>query len=317
MDDRFSRRAFLATGGVVCAGLYAASYFSGSSARRRLKALKTHGLDKGVAVVHGENPRAMTQKAVESLGGMSKLVSKGDVVVIKPNMAWERTPDRAANTNPDVVAALVEMCVAAGAARVKVIEHTISPNPRPAYEMSGIAEAAKRAGAQVLFVDQERFHELPIPNGKALKSWPFYEDFVFADRVDVLINVPAAKHHSTSRLSMGLKNVFGMIGGERGALHKDIHPKIADLNRVLKIDLTVLDAYRILTQHGPSGNSLADVDNSPERARRIVVSTDPVAVDAYGATLFGLKPDDIGFIREAHEAGLGELDFKVTAELAV
>ncbi|HHT9133384.1 MAG TPA: DUF362 domain-containing protein, partial [Candidatus Avalokitesvara rifleensis] len=131
------------------------------------------------------------------------------------------------------------------------------------------------------------------------------------DEVDVLINVPIAKHHSTSHFTMALKNTFGMVGWDRGRLHNDIHPKIADLNRVVKVDLTVLDAYRTLRHHGPTGGRLDDVDNSAKGARRIIVSTDPVAVDSYGATLFGLRGEDVGFIKEAHEAGLGEINYKL------
>jgi uncharacterized protein (DUF362 family) len=150
-----------------------------------------------------------------------------------------------------------------------------------------------------------------MPDSKVLKSWSFYEELVYANETDVLINVPIAKHHGTSRLSMALKNVFGMIGGDRGSLHTDIHPKIADLNKFVKIDLTVLDAFRILKNHGPTGGRLDDVDNSTDRARRIIVSTDPVAVDAYGATLFGMQPTDIGYIKESHEQGLGEIDYRL------
>jgi len=284
--------------------------------RRRLKGLKTHQLRDGLAVVHGQDAKAMTERAVQALGGMDRLVSEGDVVVVKPNMTFERAPKMAANTNPEVVAALVELCVAAGARQVKVVEHTISRNPRPAYKISGIARAAREAGADVLFVDDARFHPLRI-RGEALREWPFYDEFIFADRADVLINVPATKHHSTSRLSMGMKNVLGMVGDERGLLHQDIHAKIADLNRVAMIDLTVLDAFRVMRRHGPSGNSLADVDNSTDGARRIVVGTDRVAVDAYGATLFGIQPRDVGFIREAEAAGIGSADIQLVEELTV
>jgi uncharacterized protein (DUF362 family) len=191
------------------------------------------------------------------------------------------------------------------------MDHTCSSNPRPSYNISGIEAAARRAGAEVAYVDRSRFRELPIPGGKAIKSWAFNDAFVLEDEVDVLINVPIAKHHSTSRLTMALKNVFGMVGWDRGRLHKDIHPKIADLNRVVRVDLTVLDAYRVLRRHGPTGGMLDDVDNSVDGARRIVVSTDPVAVDSYGATLFGLEPGDVGFIKEAYDACLGEMDYKL------
>lgn len=320
MSDCISRRTFLKTSLVVGAGLYGLSSLSSRPRTRPLKGLKRAGLKKGVVVVHGdtggsrsepETVKEMTRRALQALGGIERLVSKGSKVVIKPNISWNRAPEFAANTNPYLVATLVGLCKEAGASRVRVMDHTCSNNPGPSYEISGIARAALEAGAEVCFVESSRFKEIPIPGGKALSSWAFYEGFVLEDEADVLINVPIAKHHSTSRLTMALKNVFGMVGWDRGSLHKDIHPKIADLNRVVKVDLTVLDAYRVLREHGPTGGRLEDVDNSPHRARRIVVSTDPVAVDSYGATLFGLRGDDIGFVREAYEAGLGEVDYRL------
>jgi uncharacterized protein (DUF362 family) len=287
------------------------SYLGSREKSLRLKDFRKNDLKKGLVVVHGEDPRAMTHRAVETLGGMKKIVTQGDVVVIKPNMAWaDKGPEWATNTNPEVVAALVEMCMEAGAARVKVFDYTISENPRPAYEGSGIALAAKRAGAQVFFVDKQRFVPLDIPEGQVLKSWTFYDEVVDATKCNVLINVPAAKHHGTSRLSLGIKNVMGMIGGTRGSIHQDIHRKLADLNRVVKVDLAVLDAFRVLMKNGPQGLSLSDVSNSPSNARRIVVSTDRVAVDAYAADkIFRVKPEDVGFLKESQAAGLGLMDY--------
>jgi uncharacterized protein (DUF362 family) len=320
MKDCISRRAFLKTAVGAGTCLYGLNYLSSLPRAKPLKELKETGLKKGLVVVHGdrrdgrteeETIREMTLKALKSLGGIEQLISRGDRVVIKPNISWNRTPEFAANTNPFLIAALVELCRGAGASRVKVLDNTCSSNPTTSYELSGVARAAGKAGAEVCFVNPSRLREVSIPKGKALSSWAFFDDFILKGEVDVLINVPVAKHHSTSRLTMALKNVMGMVGWDRGALHKDIHPKIADLNRVVKVDLTVLDAYRILKNHGPTGGRLEDVDNSPEGARRIVVSTDPVAVDSYGATLFGLRPEDIGFLREAHGAGLGEVDFGV------
>ncbi|MCQ4575358.1 MAG: DUF362 domain-containing protein [Candidatus Brocadiales bacterium] len=321
MSKDISRRTFLKTVIGTGAGLYGLSYLRTSRKRQKtLKKFKESGLAKDTVVVHAANNtggkdeaetvREMTTRALAALGGMEKLVSRGDRVVIKPNISWNRAPEFAANTNPHLVAALAGLCLDAGASRVRVMDHPCSSNPKPSYKISRIEEAARRAGAEAAYVDKSRFRELLIPGGKVLKSWAFNDAFVLEEEVDVLINVPIAKHHSTSRLTMALKNVFGMVGWDRGRLHKDIHPKIADLNRVVKVDLTVLDAYRVLKRHGPTGGRLDDVDNSVEGARRIVVSTDPVAVDSYGATLFGFSGKDIRFIREAHEAGIGEIDYK-------
>jgi uncharacterized protein (DUF362 family) len=319
MENKISRRTFLKGGIAVGAGIYGLSYVSTFKRRPVVKKLKEHSLKPGLVVVHGNvsdtadeavTIKEMVRRALNACGGMHKLVSKGNRVIIKPNIAWNQRPEFAANTNPYVVAALVELCREAGASRVKVMDHTCSANPETSYKNSGIATAARQAGAEVSYIDKSLFRDFTIADGKILKSWSFYEEMVYANEVDVLINVPIAKQHGTSRLSMGLKNVFGMIGGDRGSLHTDIHPKIADLNKFVKIDLTVLDAFRILKNHGPTGGRLDDVDNSMERARRIIVSTDPVAADAYGATLFGIQPKEVGYIRESHESGLGEIDFR-------
>ncbi|KPK63646.1 MAG: hypothetical protein AMK73_05000 [Planctomycetes bacterium SM23_32] len=272
-----------------------------------------------IAVVHGDAARSaderavvmrMTRRAVGALGGMDKLVQPGDSVVIKPNIAWVWGPEMAANTNPWVVAALVEMCREAGAGSVRVMDNTIAKDPSRSYGASGIAEAAAAAGAEAPYVDRSRAVELPVPGGYELESWPFCREFIDADLCDVLINVPILKDHGTSRLSIGLKNAFGMVAGDRGRLHPQIHRKMPDLHRVIRVDLTVMDCYRVLRTHGPTGGTLEDVDNSREGARRVVASRDPVAVDAYGSHMFGFGPGDIGFVENAEEAGLGTADWR-------
>ena len=306
MSETISRRRFIEAGLAVGAGGYGLSLL-GSGSRKRWKGFKPSTLKKGVVVAHGEDPRAITRAAVKALGGMDKLVSKGDTVLLKPNIAWDRPPRMCANTNPDVVATVVELCREAGAGKVIVLDHTCSTNPEPSYVSSGIMAAASAAGAIVKFVDRSRFVPVEIEGGYVLDGWDFYEECLTCD---VLINLPVAKHHSTSKLTLGLKNVFGMVGLDRGKLHQDIDRKIPDLNRVVKVDLVVLDAYRRLVRHGPTGGMEADVDNSRETARRVVVGTDPVSVDAYAATLFGYKPEDIGHIKYAQDAGLGSMDFR-------
>jgi uncharacterized protein (DUF362 family) len=319
MKSKISRRAFLKAGAAIGAGLYGLSYLGSIERQKPLKRFKDNGLRKNLVIVHGDiyeknNEgsiiKEMMRRGIKALGGMEKLVSKGDKVIIKPNIAWDRQPEYAVNTNPFVVATLTRMCIEAGANRVRVLDHTCATNPGPSYINSGIEKSAREAGAEIRFVNRRLFKDVRIPGGKVLNSWPFYEELIYQDEVDVLINVPIAKQHSTSRLSMALKNTMGMIGGNRGSIHKDIHPKIADLNKVVKVDLTVLDAFRILKRHGPTGGRLEDVDNTFENARRLVISTDPVAVDSYGATMFGYEGKDIGFIQESYEAGLGEIDFK-------
>ena len=320
MKNNITRRGFLKAGITIGTGLCGLSYLSSFERPRSLKTLKGNSLDKKLVVVHGDinvsNDESsviteMAKRGVRAIGGMEKLVSKGDNVVIKPNIAWDRRPEFAVNTNPFVVSALVGICMEAGANKVSVFDHTCATNPGTSYISSGIEKAAKEVGADVRFVNKDLFRDIKIPGGKALDTWPFYEKLIYQDEVDVLINVPIAKQHSASRLSMALKNTLGMVGGNRGSLHKDIHPKIADLNKVVKVDLTILDAFRTLKRHGPTGGRLEDVDNNFENARRLVFCVDPVAVDSYGATLFGYQGKDIGYIRESYEAGLGEIDFKL------
>jgi uncharacterized protein (DUF362 family) len=256
-----------------------------------------------LAKVQGSNYARITGEAIQTLGGMKKFVKSGEVVVVKPNMAWDRAPELAANAHPLVVRQVVELCLDAGAKKVKVLDHTCH-DARKAYKNSGIQDAVqglKDPRAVVEFVDERRFVELQVEGAKALKKWYFYKDILEADR---FINIPIAKHHSESRLTMCLKNMMGAIGGWRGRIHVGLHQNIADMNLILRPDLHVLDATRILVRNGPSGGRQEDV----EVRNLVFAGADPVALDAYGATLFGLQPGDIGYIIKAHEAGRGEMD---------
>jgi uncharacterized protein (DUF362 family) len=309
-----TRRQFILGAAAAAAGLTGLRLLARRKRGLRLRGFAPNELSPGLAIIHGDAGEGdekgvvmqMTRRAVAELGGMDKLVRKGDTVVIKPNIAWVSPPQVAANTNPWVVAALVEMCLEAGAGRVRVMDNTIAKNPGPAYELSGIAAAAAGAGAEVPYVDRAQAVELPIPDPLVLDRWPFCQEFISANLCDVLI----LKQHGTSKLSIGLKNAFGMVAGDRGELHPRIHEKIADLHRILRVDLTVMDCYRVLRTHGPTGGTLDDVDNSREGARRIVAGRDPVAVDAYGAHLFGMGPQEVGFIANAEKAELGTTDWQ-------
>lgn len=256
-----------------------------------------------VAKAQGANYAQLVGDTIQALGGMKKFVNPGEVVVVKPNMAWDRTPEMAANANPAVVRQVVELCLEAGAKKVKVLDNTCH-DARKAYTNSGIqaaVEAIKDPRAVVEFVDERGFVELQIEKGKALKKWLFYKEILEADR---FINIPIAKNHSEARLTMCLKNMMGAIGGWRGRIHVGLHQNIADMNLVLRPDLHVLDATRIMLKNGPSGGSLADVAVK----NLVFAGTDPVALDALGTELFGLKPADIGYITKAHQAGRGEMD---------
>ena len=323
MRREMSRRGFLAGTAAVAGATLGLGLWRrrrrGSRAFKAFKAPEVRAADaligRGkVVVARGEDPADNVRRALAKADAIARLVSAGDTVVVKPNMAWELPPAQGANANPGTVATVVELCKAAvgPSGRVVVFDRTMSRDPSGPYRTSGIAEAVRTAGGIVHRVEETRFHEMAIPDAFALDRWPFYEMVLFADKVDVLINIPCAKTHSTSGLTLGMKNVFGMVGGERGRLHQQIHEKIADLSRVVKVDLTILDATRVMWRNGPNSPRRSDVYDTPERAQRIVVGTDPVAVDAYGATLFERAPEDVGFVRRGHEAGLGDMKFSVT-----
>jgi len=256
-----------------------------------------------LAKAQGSNYAHLVVDAIQALGGMKKFVNPGEVVVVKPNMAWDRTPELAANAHPLVVRQVVELCLETGAKQVKVLDNTCD-DARKAYESSGIkaaVEGIKDPRAVMEFVDERRFVELNIEKARALKKWYFYKDILEADR---FINIPVAKQHSEARLTMCLKNMMGAIGGWRGRIHVGLHQNIADMNLLLRPDLHVLDATRILLRNGPKGGKLEDVAVK----NLLFAGTDPVALDAYGAGLFGLKPEDLGYVVKAHQAGRGEMD---------
>lgn len=253
-----------------------------------------------LAVVQNGDPVMLVQKAIDMMGGISRFVKKGNVVVVKPNIGWDRVPEQAATTNPQVVAEIVRLCKQAGASKVKVFDKTCNQAKR-CYLRSNIEKAASEAGADVTHIYEQKFQKVAIPYGKDLKSWDFYRDALEAD---VFINVPIAKHHSMSRVTLGLKNIMGVIGENRGKIHNNFDIKIVDLNTVIKPQLTILDAVRVLMNNGPTGGNLNDV----KEMNTIIAGVDVVAVDAYGATLFGLQPKDLGFLVEAASRGLGTMD---------
>ncbi len=258
---------------------------------------KANGPD--LVVAHGASPERIVKAALDAMGGIRKFISRGDIVIIKPNIGWDRTPEQAANTNPEVVAAVVRLCFEAGAKKVKVFDRPVN-DARRCYVQSGIVSAVTALGAEADFMDERKFRDMAI-NGQALKSWPLYADIFEADKV---INIPIAKHHSLGKLTLSMKNWMGVMGGSRRQIHQKLDESLVDLSMKIKPTLTVLDAVRILTANGPQGGSLADV----KRLDTVIVGVDQVAIDSYGATLFGLKGSDLGYVRFGHERGMGQMD---------
>ena len=255
-----------------------------------------------VAVAVGDDYQAITRKAINAVGGIRRYVRPDSTVVVKPNMGWDRTPDQAANSHPLVVRTVVEECLAAGAKKVKVFDYTCN-DPRRCYRNSGIEQALKGLKkVECKQIEHERFRMTTL-NGQFLKEWELYDEALDAD---VFINLPVAKHHGLSRLTLGLKNIMGVMGGNRGFTHRNLAVALADVNSRLKSQLTVIDATRILTAHGPQGGNIADV----RVLNTVIASADIVAADAYATTLFGLKPSDIAVTVAAHKRGLGEMNLE-------
>ncbi len=249
-----------------------------------------------------EEARRLTRAAIDSLGGMGRFVSKGNKVWIKPNIGWDRRPEQAACTNPDVVATVVQMCYQAGASKVFVSDNPCV-TPEKSFARSGIQAAAQKAGAECYYMDERKFRRMAIKGSKILKEWPIYSEIVESDR---FINIGIVKHHSMSKAALGMKNLMGAAGGARDRFHQNIGQSLADIAAFLKPQLVVLDAVRILTANGPTGGNLADV----KRKDTIIAGVDQVAVDAYGATLLGLKPADIACCTEGQARGLGTMNYQ-------
>jgi uncharacterized protein (DUF362 family) len=254
-----------------------------------------------LTVVQGGEPRALVQRALEDLGGIRRFVGRQDVVVIKPNIAWDRTPEQAANTNPEVVAEVVRQCWQAGAKRVIVTDVSCN-EPRRCFQRSGIQAAAHAEGAEVILPDPELFREVDL-GGVVLKSWPVFTPFLEADKI---INLPIAKHHVLTGATLGMKNWYGILGGERNRLHQQIHQSLCDLASFMLPTVTIMDCYRILLRNGPTGGNLEDV----ALKKTVVAGTDPVALDAWVAKAYwNLDPAKMPYLEMAAARGLGTVDF--------
>jgi len=258
-----------------------------------------------VAVRKGPNIPLLVADTLEALGGIGRFVKAGDKLVVKPNIGWDRTMEQGANTHPEVVKEVVAHCLDAGAKEVKVFDNTCN-DPRRCYKQSGIQDAVEGLGSDrvtVEHMDRRAYQDVAIKHGKELNSWQFYRPALEADR---FINVPVAKDHSISNLTIAMKNIMGVIGGNRGRLHRDIGEAVTDINLVVTSDLTIVDATRILLRNGPQGGRLSDV----EWRNTLIASSDIVAADSVAATLFDYQPEDIPTVVAGARRGLGVMDLK-------
>lgn len=256
-----------------------------------------------MVVARGGQPEEMVRQALAAIGGMEHFVSAGDEVIVKPNICVAyHTYEYAATTNPWVVGALVKLCLEAGARRVRVMDYPFGGGPEEAYARSGIQEQVVAAGGEMEVMSRLKFVSTEIPQGVDLRQCHIYDQVLNAD---VVIDVPIAKHHNLARLTLGMKNLMGVIR-DRSAMHRNLGQRLADLASRVRPALTVVDAVRILMDHGPTGGNLDDV----RQLDTLIVSPDIVAADSYAATLFGLQPKDLAYVQAATAMGLGRSDLE-------
>jgi uncharacterized protein (DUF362 family) len=253
-----------------------------------------------MVIAQGGTPGEMARRAIGAIGGMGRFISKGDRVVLKPNASWDRSPQQAADTNPEIVAVLTELSLKAGARQVIAIDHTIG-EPGRCLARSGIGPAVVKAGGSIRHQNARAFRDAEI--GGAVGKWPVFKPLFEADK---FINIPVVKQHSLSTLTAGMKNLYGIIGEKRSTLHPKIDESIVELANFARPTLIVLDAFSVMVKNGPSGGSLSDLVHP----HVVAAGTDPVALDAFAATLIGVRPESVGHVALAHKRGLGEINYK-------
>ena len=283
----FHRRDFLKSAATTAAAL--------AFAPRRLFAAAEAPAAR-VVVVHGTDIPRMLAAGIAAVGGWGSFVKPGQKATIKPNAGWASTPEQGANTHPLLVEECIRACRAAGASDVVLPENPCSPAAK-SFAMSGIAAAAKNAGGRLYEPDDEKdFVEVDVPRGKILKQVAVVRDVL---ETGCLINMPVAKSHRGATLTLGLKNWMGSVR-DRGFWHRSgLHQCVADFATLVRPHLTIVDATRIMVTNGPRGPGELKTTN------QLVFGVDPVAVDAYAATLFGMQPFDVPYIQIAHDTGLG------------
>ena len=288
MDRRSFIRAGVTAGAVLALGRY-----------DRLFAQNGSTID--LVAVKGGEPDVMFDKAIEAYGGMTTFVRKGQKVVIKPNIGWDVVPERGGNTNPKLVGRIIEQCIQAGAKKVYVFDNTCDDWKR-CYANSGIEKIAKQNGATVVPGNSESYYqEITVGNGRTLQKTAVHELILNSD---VFINVPVLKHHSSTKLTVCMKNLMGVVW-DRGYWHQnDLNQCIADFATRCKPTLNIVDAYNVMKRNGPRGVSKSDVVTM----KSLIISTDIVAADAAAAKLFGLEPENVGHIKLADEMNIGRMN---------
>jgi uncharacterized protein (DUF362 family) len=311
----WNRRQFLdrlAKAGISIAAACAAGFWfhdakgpslsKNNSSNLVLKDFSIGALGQKMSIVRGSDRGATLQKAIKSLGGIETFINKGDRVLLKVNAAFASPAMLSATTHPVIVTEMTRLCYKAGAVSVVVTDNPIN-DPDSCFTLTGIADAAKNAGARVLLPRDDLFSPLTVDGAKLIRNWPvLYKPFTGITKV---IGMAPLKDHHRSGASMTMKNWYGLLGGRRNIFHQDIHSIIMELAMMVKPSLVVLDATTSMMTNGPTGGSLTDL----KQTNTMIVSTDQVAADAFGASLLGKSLDELPFIGKAEAAGIGTADY--------
>ena len=266
--------------------------------------------DLGIAV--GTDYEKATMEAIRLVGGIRKYVKPGDVVVVKPNIGFNSPPELKANTDPVIVRTVVHLCFQALASKVYVFDRALN-NPKLTYTTSGIADAAKSAGAKPLYVNEvtKKLYPAVIIEGARFLKETTVNRYILES--DVLINVPVAKSHSSAGLTIGMKNLMGITGDVRSKWHWKLHEAISDINLGVRSHLTVVDATNIMYKNGPTGGS----PNYLKRFDTVIASSNVVSADAAAAGLFGKIPGTINYLVLAQKKGVGTLEGFTSKKISI
>ncbi len=256
-----------------------------------------------MSVVTGADRVKTLNLALKSLGGIEAFIKKGDRVLVKVNAAFAVSPMLSATTHPDLVSEIVRLCFAAGAVSVIVTDNPIN-DPASCFALTGIGRAAASAGGKVLLPKDAFFRPATLPGGSLIKEWPFL--LAPFEGVNKVIGVAPIKDHHRSGASMAMKNWYGLVGGRRNIFHQNIHDFIMELALMVRPTLVILDGTTTMIANGPTGGSISDLKHT----NTMIVSTDQVAADAFGATLLGRTVQELPFILKAEAAGAGTADYR-------
>lgn len=313
-----SRREFLiragATGAAVVASAVAGRalwhpdhFVPGFEAQKGLS-LPSYRIDPGkvlpsMAIAHGSEHEKTVRAAIDALGGMGRFIKKGDVVMIKPNVAFDRPPALAATTHPDALRAVAKLVREAGASKIVIADNPIN-SPTGCFLKSGLSAVADELDLDLLYPEANSFSPLQL-DGEVLRHWTFFnKPFARATKV---IGLAPCKDHNLCHASMTMKNWYGLLGGRRNQFHQHIHSIVSDFALMMKPTLVILDGMNVLMRNGPTGGRLSDV----KQMGTVVAGIDMVAVDSYGYThLLERDLAELTYIHKAHDRGLGNKNWK-------